>query len=364
MIEPMHLDANIELEEWLREAEHGARTADSDWRQELLAMKRFLRMVMPIEQIERVERQLKRVLRRILAQKLDGASARFIAGYQRDVGFVLKCKSYALKCTSPLGYSIFLQKPHEGFSFQRHISRKTEVFHILEPLDGARVFLSSSEEWNATYERERFDAWLNGRTDTAFDRHAIVPESGDVFHVDRLGIVHSVLGCTLEEYATVSIDMVDRLHDQNEGHSLAFEVRRDEVEAKLRTLPIPEYSSAFPNALDHKRKVVLEPAVSEGVALWRLSTGTIEASRYFIKPGSSTKEQSDESRAAAVFVLGGRGEIAIGDESEIRAGLPALSVEAGDLLLIPPRCYRAFRAAKAERLVLSEQRIEPALALD
>ena len=364
MIQPMPLDANVELEEWLREAEHGARSADSDWRRELLAMKPYLRMVMPIEQIERVERLLKQALRRILARELDGASARFIAGYQRDVGFVLKYKSYALKCTSPLGYSIFLQRPHEGFSFQRHISRKTEVFHILEPLEGARVFLSSSEDWDAAYERERFDAWLDGRTDAAFDRHAIVPESGDVFHVDRLGIVHTVLGCTLEEYATVSVDMVDRLHDQNDGRGVTFDVRRDEVEAKLRRLPIPESNSAFPNPLDLKSKLVLEPTVSRGVALRRLSTGAIEASRYFIQPGSSTPEQSDDSRAAAVFVLGGRGEIAIGDESERRAGLPALGVSAGDLLLIPPRSYRAFRAAKTERLVLSEQRIEPALALD
>jgi len=360
----MDLEENVEVDQWLRDAEHDAWAADADWRRNLLALKPYLRMVLPIEQIERVERVLKRLLRRILAQPLDGPSARFVAGFQRDVGFVLKCKSYALKCTSPLGYSIFLQTPHEGFSFQRHITRKTEVFHILEPLAGARVFLSSSEDWDAAYERSRFDAWLDGRPDAAFDRHAIVPQSGDVFYVDRLGIVHTVLGCILEEYATVSVDMVDRLHDQNEGRSVAFGIRREDVEARLRSLPIPESNSTFPTALDHTKKVALETLVSDGVSRCQLSSGIIEATRYFLEPGSSTPPLSDDSRASAVFVLGGRGEVALGDETERQAGLPALSVQAGDLLLIPPRIHRSFRAESAERLVLSEQRIEPALALD
>jgi len=50
-----------------------------------------------------------------------------------------------------------------------------------------------------------------------------------VFIISELGVVHTVMGCVLEEYATVSTDMVERLHDQNIGrrfHPISIEPTR------------------------------------------------------------------------------------------------------------------------------------------
>ena len=152
-------------EQWLKNRENEPAPSADTWRERLLDAIPYLRMALPIAQMERVERVFKRILHVALALDLDGPAARFLATAQRDVGFIIKSKSYALKCASPLGYSIFLQNPREGFSFQRHITRKTEIFHVVEPLEGARVFLCSSEEWEAAYERERFQSWLDGRPD-------------------------------------------------------------------------------------------------------------------------------------------------------------------------------------------------------
>jgi hypothetical protein len=76
-----------------------------------------LRADSPIAVLEQSERQLKQILSRELAGPLDGPRIRALASFQRDLGFLLKYKSYAVKAASPLGYSVFLQRPGEGFSF-------------------------------------------------------------------------------------------------------------------------------------------------------------------------------------------------------------------------------------------------------
>ncbi len=117
----------------------------STWREAISLIGNFLSSASEIGAVERAEYALKQHLLALMKSPVSGDDARFLATWSRDLGFILKSKPYGVKCTTPLGYSIFLLKPGEGFSFQRHLSRKTEVFHILEPLDGARAFVCDYE---------------------------------------------------------------------------------------------------------------------------------------------------------------------------------------------------------------------------
>src|SRR5215510_1718963 len=162
-----------------------AELSDQSGLDALPALGRHLTADAPIEVAERYEAVLKSILLEQLAGGVPGSTARRVARFQQEIGFLFKYKSYAVKCATPLGYSVFFQRPGEGFSFQRHVTRKTEVFHILEVLPGGSV---------PRYDAFRFDV-----------------RPGDVFVIDQLNVVHTVIGCVLEEFATVSTDMVDRL---------------------------------------------------------------------------------------------------------------------------------------------------------
>src|SRR5579863_6290454 len=67
----------------------------------------FLHEDMPIDRAERLEGLLKAILRAILAKPVSGCDARDIARFQQQLGFILKYKSYTVKASTPVGYSIF-----------------------------------------------------------------------------------------------------------------------------------------------------------------------------------------------------------------------------------------------------------------
>jgi hypothetical protein len=207
------------------------------------ALAEQLRADSPIAVLEQVERRLKEMLTSELSARPDGARMRALASFQKDLGFLLKYKSYAVKAASPLGYSVFLQRPGEGFSFQQHVTHKTEIFYILDVPPGGYVFLCDFAEWREIFRRETLVAWLNGAADARYDRFRFVPEPGDVVVIDKLNVVHTVVGCTLAEFATVSTDMVDRLYDQNEGVPVPADFSRAFAEARLARLAWPRESS-------------------------------------------------------------------------------------------------------------------------
>ncbi len=220
----------------------------------LPALEDYLARDLPIAVLEGYEEVLKAVLRPALAGEVSGGDARAIASFQQRVGPLLKYKSYAVKASSPLGYSIFLQNPGEGFSFQRHLTHKTEVFHILDVHPGGFVFRCGFDEWERCYDRERFAAWLAGEgPDPDYDRYRFAARPGDVFVLDELGTVHTVIGCTLEEFATISTDMVDRLHDQNRGKPIPAAFDKTWAGARLRDLRSPAASRRVAGTRDDPR---------------------------------------------------------------------------------------------------------------
>jgi hypothetical protein len=314
------------------------RRMSNSWREALTELSANLQRPMSLRETEQLEEAVKAHLRAIFQRPVRDDDARFLALWQRDLGFLLKYKSYGIKCATPLGYSMFVLNDGEGFSFQRHVTRKTEVFHILEPLTRAMVFLCSSAQWDAVYERERFDRWLAGSADADLDCIAVRPRPGDVYPVSELGVVHTVLGCILEEFATVSTDMVERLHDQNAGRAEPH-VPRDAVMERLRRVPV-----CTPN---------VQPELRDNAQFYTLATGVMDATRVHAQRGRFTLP-ADSQRARVLYVVDGAASFAIGATQPI-------ALHIGELLMIAPGIETTIDVS--DRVAFSMQGIEPEVAL-
>jgi hypothetical protein len=323
-----------------------------------------LRADSPIEVLEQFERQLKDVLARELTAPPDGGRIRALASFQKDLGFLLKYKSYAVKAASPLGYSVFLQRPGEGFSFQQHVTHKTEIFYILDVLPGGYVFLCDFAEWREIYRRETFLSWLKGAADPRYERFRFVPRPGDVVVIDKLSVVHSVVGCALAEFATVSTDMVDRLYDQNEGLPIPAEFGRAFAEERIGRLAWPGESSCVTlGASGWSRTGIPQDTVPGG---HRTSFGggdKFVASSLQFDSGASSDIAADARRATSLHIASGSGQLILGTADEVRrATPPALPARAGDLFLVAPGGHYGFVNDGATPFVVAEHSIEPAVA--
>ncbi len=322
-----------------------------------------LRADSPIAVLEAAERQLKEILTRELAAELDGPRVRALASFQRDLGFLLKYKPYAVKAASPLGYSVFLQRRGEGFSFQQHVTHKTEIFYILDVQPGGFVFLCDFADWQRIYQRDTFLAWLNGARDERYERFKFVPRPGDVVVIDRLNVVHSVVGCVLAEFATVSTDMVDRLHDQNEGKKIPAEFTRAFSEGKIRglTWPATSHRVTLGESGWTREEIRLHP-IRGGRKVTLGEDERFSASLIEVEAGGQTEVVSSPDRAISVHIASGTGRLLLGTAEELHASRPAIAGRAGDLFLIAPHAHYAFANDGAAPLVVAEHRIAPAVA--
>jgi mannose-6-phosphate isomerase-like protein (cupin superfamily) len=327
----------------------------ADWQSTLTRLATDLRRPMPLPETERIESVLKECLRAVFRKQLSDDDAGFLAEWQRDLGFLLKYKSYGVKCATPFGYSVFLQNPGEGFSFQRHLTHKTEVFHILEPLEGAVVFLCDSEEWDAVFDPERFQRWLAGSPNKDFDCFATRPQPGDVYHVSELGMIHSVLGCVLEEFATVSTDMVDRLHDQNAGRHEPHP-SRDVIVNRLRSLAGCAPRIAPSNAED------VGAIIHKGDAqIYRLASGAMDATRVHMNH-ARVELQAHPTRVQVLFAVTGSASCVIRSRRNASdVPPPPIEIRGGDPLTIAPGFDVIITAP--EMAAISIHAIEPEVAL-
>ena len=186
----------------------------------------------PIDEVETIEAEAKELWHDILLGEDPKGEAAAFAEFFNRIGLLYKYKSYGTKIATPFGYSLFDLHEREGFSWQLHREPKLEAFHVLKPLPGAFVYLSTVEEWEAAG-REAAAAWkedVSAVLDSAF---AFDPEPGDVFTIDTTEVVHTVVGCVVEEYASCSVDAVERLFDQNEGRPVDLPAAHPDVTAIL-----------------------------------------------------------------------------------------------------------------------------------
>ncbi|HLP45312.1 MAG TPA: cupin domain-containing protein [Candidatus Kapabacteria bacterium] len=320
----------------------------------------FLLQELPIDAVERFERLFKDVLKEIFSHQVSGADIREIISIQERLGFLLKYKSYAIKASNPLGYSIFIQRQGEGFSFQQHIKHKTEVFHILEVLEGGYVFLCDYKDWLDNYEEKAFADWLAGSPDNRYEQFRIYPKPGDVFAINKLGVVHTVIGCILEEYATVSTDMVDRLFDQNAGKEIPANFNHHYARKILKTLKFPATSRhvTIDPCSHQKSSAEITPMIIQGGIKTILSENAMVASRYIFEPGKMSEKFYDNRFAACFYFTRGNGQLIVGTEEEVnRLSPPTIKVSQGDLFIIPNGIHYAFTADGSSPLEFSEQKI-------
>lgn len=327
----------------------------------LPVFKEHLRRDLPIDQAERLEMLLKLLLRSIMRDQLSGAEARQITRFQMELGFILKYKSYGIKAATPVGYSIFIQNERQGFSFQRHIVHKLEVFHILQVRPGGYVFLCDFEQWKRIYRKESFQDWLAGNENADYDRYKFVPAAGDVFVISELGTVHTVVGCVLEEYATVSTDMVQRLHDQNIGRAIPPSFDRLHAEEALCAIEMPLTNRAV-RGLENRKIETIVPDAIQGGERKVLCDSFVRAARYAIAPKQGTHFQREDDRVVLLRISSGDGSLAMCDSSEIRFSIPRVEVRTGDLVLVPPGVQYAISNEADRYLTYSEQCISPAVA--
>lgn len=321
----------------------------------------FLHQDLPIETTERLEDLVKAVLRAMLAKPISGRDARDIARFQQQLGFVMKYKSYTIKASTPVGYSIFLQNEREGFSFQRHIVHKLEVFHILSVKPGGYVFLCDYEEWKREYNKDTFERWLAGEANAAYDRCRFVPHPGDVFVISELGVVHTVIGCVLEEYATVSTDMVDRLHDQNAGKGIPSAFNRANAEAALRAINAPAGNRLVRGFGDPKIGAIAPVAIPGGERI-TLCDSFVRAARYVIRPREETALDRDDQRATLLRFFSGHGSMVMADGAEVGSSMPRIQFDSADLIFVPPGIHYAVRNEGDGSVAYSEHRIAPDVA--
>lgn len=313
-----------------------------------------------IATLERYETVLKAILLAYCTPTMSGEDARKIAEFQKAVGFLFKFKTYTIKATIPLGYTVFLHEPKEGFSFQIHKEHKVEVFHILKVMPGGYAFLCTYEDWKKTYDEESFAKWLKGESVPKYDRFKFIPEPGDVLVVNDLNVVHTVIGCILEEFANISTDMVDRLYDQNLANRNSIPEKYTREYAKERLM---ELESTSPKRLvDFRKDWKAEPLKKENIN-GIVKTIIVDVDNFtainYVFPAEFTSERMiDPTRHISLHVWKGTGEIYIGDRQEWESGKPpAIKLSKGDLLFIPANQIYSIRSSASSELEVTEHHI-------
>lgn len=202
---------------------------DPSWRE---AIRAALGQPGPIEVTEAIESAVKQWWVKYLVNSAFDADASFkFSAFFAELGFLKKYKPYGVKFSSPFGHSIFQLRDGLGFSVQLHRVAKVEAFHILDAESKALGLICSVAEWEANSAEIKAAVRRGCPEDSAL---SFRPTPGDVFVVEDVEVVHTVLGCTLEEFATTSNDAVDRLFDQNDRVADAVPEVHPSLEAILK----------------------------------------------------------------------------------------------------------------------------------
>ncbi len=317
----------------------------------------------PIAELEHLESLYKKLLKHI-AQLNNPELVYLVAKTQKEIGFILKYKSYGIKASTPLGFSIFFLENGKGFSFQRHLDTKTEVFYFIEVRPGKSLaFLCSYPEWEANYQPVLFSKWFAKNNVSIFDRFCHNPEPGDILKINEIGLVHTVLGCVMEEYANVSTDMVDRLYDQNKGNSIPKKFTREYFQIQLNNI---QYLQR--NRLVSRNEIgfisqPLEWVVIDGVRVLPITeTGAYIAKRISIPMEGSWQFMSNK-RFVSAFVSDGSARCELLGQNGLTVAGRKLFLDKHDVFLSLPRCDWHISNSSEQELQLSVFEIDEQVAL-
>ncbi|MBW3591337.1 MAG: hypothetical protein KY393_05770 [Actinobacteria bacterium] len=228
---------------------------------------------LPIDQVEKIEADIKSMWRnRLCERRMKAREAKAFVEFFRTIGFTYKYKPYGVKIASPFGYCVFDLKQGQGFSFQIHSKPKLEAFHVLSVKPGGFIFVCSQSEW----ERDGLPCvqrWARGDTSTLACPYAWLPSPGDTIVIADCNVVHSAVGCVLEEYAHCSTDAVVRLYDQNERkHSDSLPQAHPSVAPLRNAGPADPPAHAVFRAGRSGRRASTEPNFASGYRARRTAT--------------------------------------------------------------------------------------------
>ena len=282
---------------------------------------RSLAVPRPARKVEDIEAGLLAMWQDVLSgatddlDELEACSAFF-----SRLGFLHKYKVYGVKIALPFGYSLFDLADGQGFSFQVHEEPKLEGFHVLRPRSDALMYVAGLDEWESTG-RDWAVTRLDERPRQELPPGALVPLEGDVAAVRETGVVHTVLGCVLEEYASCSVDSVVRLHDQNDRSDPVLPARHPSTAALLRL-----GSTGVP-----RRHLV---RCGDGWATTQpgrpgeiLETGQVRGWRVVLRPGVPLRFGSGQHVTSVVVVTG-----------RLTASVSRLRLDRrpGEVVVVPP----------------------------
>ena len=304
--------------------------------EELQSLAKALQADLPIAELEKLEADFKSVVRNLAeGYRSDPSSAFSVAKAQKEMGLLRKYKSYGIKACSPLGYAIFLLNHDEGFSFQNHLTGKVELFHFLEVPEGGYAFVSSEDGWKLAYEKKKVKKWSDGKKDPAYDRFKIPVRVGDIVKIDKPGIVHTAVGCVLEEYATASTDMVERLHDQNAGKPIPKKFSKAFVRRALDKMEFPESSSLVSVEDLSKRSLIRPKKVEFGEETTLHDSKQFVAARYQVG-ASKSQTVVPGKRYVSLYFTEGQGTVSFVDSSGKQGREFTIAVSKGDPILFIP----------------------------
>lgn len=310
---------------------------------ELHALVSVLRQDLPIVELEKQESVFKQVVRGLVETYPNDVDVWMaIAKTQQEIGLLCKYKSYGVKACTPLGYAIFLLNEGEGFSFQNHLDFKVELFHVLRVLPHGYAFIASADEWNDLYREERFKDWFEGKDIGEYERFRINPIPSDVIKVDTTGIVHTAIGCILEEYANTSTDMVQRLYDQNAGCKIPEQFSRAFVENYLNTISVPDHSTLVSIDAAHVREQIDVQEMEYGRKIVLHDTSDFLAVRTFIAPAKSEQITCGD-RYLSLYITEGEGELRVADQM--------IAVKKGDPVLLVPNSIWTLRNTSQDSIL-------------
>jgi hypothetical protein len=314
-----------------------------------------------IASAESTEDQLKRHVRRLISSGPGSAGYSIAATALADVGLIPKFKSYAIKAANPTGYSIFLQNPGKGFSFQLHPVPKFELFHILATRGFSRVFKMPHALWEEVFEPARIEAWIAGKEDPELDAYAVEPRPGDLFTVESVTDVHTVLGCLVEEFATNSTDLVLRLHDQNAGLQIPTNFSRSQMEEELEALPDVSPSRFWFLSDRGWANQEVQPRYTPGASHWEVQCGPLTAGWLHLEPEKSTQLSCPDGHLLFARIFAGSARIRFRE----RRDAPGQGVEyhAGACFVLLPGESAVIEAKGTRELQLSLHRAPVDLAL-
>jgi hypothetical protein len=304
----------------------------------------------PIAEVEEIERVAKDAWAPVLATGAmnEEDSIRFSLFFA-DIGFLRKYKPYGVKFAAPFGYSIFDLKPQSGFSVQLHREAKVEAFHILAPSEGSFVLLAELDEWREVAS-EFLSAWHAGSPTASSLAYA--PAPGDVFVVDDLKVVHTIIGCLLEEFATTSNDAVERLYDQNSEVTVKLPVEHADIRQLLRT-----HGSVRPTrVISRVDGAWMSVPISEtdGHPLIDESRQGIRGWHSTAYVGSQITVASPADRLTTIACLHGEADLAVG-------GRHVASLGAGSTVPVPPSGEARITTQSECRVALTEVAVNLAL---